>query len=601
MRWLRFSLVGMLVLMSLGTVVAWGAQAQSADEDIDGGLAVRQLAVGYDHACLLVSDATVRCWGHGDEGQLGQGDTIGSRVLVTVPGLTGVTALAAGGSHTCARLGDGTTRCWGGNAHGQLGDGKSMDRPLPAVVPGLSAARAVAAGYEHTCAALEDGTVSCWGCNDHGQLGSPTEGDSPVPLPIADLSGVVDLRAGPYSTCALLSDDSVACWGDVPGEPADEAVCTTGEDGAVRCTSRLPAGEAPRWLPETVPDLEGVADLALGNAHACALLHDGAIRCWGANDEGQLGDGTTDESAVPVSVVDLAGIRDLAAGWYHTCAVLGEGAVRCWGTNDEGQLGDGTTDDSCPSWSCPLEPWDPTRPGQRAVESEAWCDRCASPIAVVGLDEVVELATGSDRTCALRADGTIACWGYKAAQFPGDCPQDDCRLAIEIRLGPEPGPGGAGAVETSVSASPSPEASTVPPEEAGMSTSTGAPATPSEVFAAHIEGLEEDLLSHVQAFDAALEEQNALLLETVLMQIRASQTVELGWLDSHPPESCYQETHAAWREAVDVHLGAALMIERAFRDGTEAAVKLAWTEWLRAIDLSVAAGERDPVADCVKP
>jgi hypothetical protein len=165
-----------------------------------------------------------------------------------------------------------------------------------------------------------------------------------------------------------------------------------------------------------VAGLDGVLDLALGEAYACALVESGAVRCWGRNSEGQLGDGTTDESREPVAAADLVGVRDLAAGWYHTCALLEDGTVRCWGDNSEGQLGDGTTDDSCPTWTCPLEPWDPSQPGQRSPESEAWCERCASPITVPGLEGLVGIEAASSRTCAVRGDGSIACWGSGAGQ-----------------------------------------------------------------------------------------------------------------------------------------------------------------------------------------
>ena len=280
---------------------------------------------------------------------------------------------------------------------------------MPVRVAGLEGAIALTAGRTHTCALLEDGTARCWGDTDDGiaDTGGTPNGSS-LPVPVQGIDGAVGLVAGPDSTCALLGDAGVSCWGSLYWGTGPNDVAF---------------GPSPAIVPRT----EGTRDVAIGELHACFLLVDASVACLGRNSEGQLGDGSSDHSRVPVAVRGLVDVTALAAGWSHTCALLEDGTVRCWGGNAEGQLGDGSTDDSCPPWSCLPEPDDPSR--------QARCDRCGSPVAVGGLEGVIDLETGYERTCALRADDTIACWGYKAAQYPANCPQDGCRAPVEIDLG----------------------------------------------------------------------------------------------------------------------------------------------------------------------
>jgi alpha-tubulin suppressor-like RCC1 family protein len=134
--------------------------------------------------------------------------------------------------------------------------------------------------------------------------------------------------------------------------------------------------------------------VAAGSQHSCALLATGSVRCWGANFSGQLGNGTTTRSLVPVFVSGLARAVAVVAGASHTCALLSEGAVRCWGSGQFGQLGDGTS-----------SPGGITRP---------------TPVAVLGLINAVAIVAGANYTCALRVDGTARCWGDNGAGGLGD-------------------------------------------------------------------------------------------------------------------------------------------------------------------------------------
>ncbi len=291
------------------------------------------VAGGWDHTCALMATGAVQCWGVGK--QLGIGaaadgftDVPDSLTPVQVVGLgSGVTSLATGGYHSCA-VQSGAVKCWGQNGiyapTGMIGDGTPENRWTPAQVSGLtSGATSVVAGAEHSCA-LVNGGVQCWGTNLRGQLGnsSPTATVSLVPIAVSGLtSGVSSIASSDYSTCAVLTTGSVKCWG-------------AGTDGQL-------GGAVDQPTPVVVAGLTSVSQLSLGNFHTCALSTAGAVKCLGKNWHSRLGDGTNTDSSTPVQVVGLtSGVTSISAGDSHTCARLSTGAVKCWGQNEYGQVGD---------------------------------------------------------------------------------------------------------------------------------------------------------------------------------------------------------------------------------------------------------------------
>lgn len=307
-------------LLEGGKVRCWGANKhgqlgyghtrnlgddETLDKLPDVGLrgSVTQIAAGASkfgsHVCALMDDHTMRCWGSGKFGMLGYGHTnvIGDDELPSTVGKVAVggpvAAIAAGKYNTCAILEDRSLRCWGWNAQGQLGLGHTRDvgdDEIPASVDPIDVGGEVAqvsVGRRHMCAVLDDGRVRCWGWNNHGQLGlgnTDNIGDDETPASVApvDLSG-----------------------------PAEQVAC--------------------------------------GSLHSCALLEDGKIQCWGDNKFGQLGyghDHAVGDKAPPKSVGTVylgEPATAVVAGSYHTCALLDSGQVRCWGYNDQGQLGYGHT------------------------------------------------------------------------------------------------------------------------------------------------------------------------------------------------------------------------------------------------------------------
>ncbi len=288
-----------------------------------------QVTAGDEFACALLVDGTARCWGLGESGQRGDG-SFGTVALnpVAVNGLSGATELAAGYGHTCALLSNGTMRCWGENREGQLGNG-TITNPgtaQPVAVSGISGATGMTTGAYHTCALLGNGTVRCWGRNHQGQLGNGTLTSASTPVTVSGLTGVVAVSGGGVHTCAVLSDGTVRCWGE--GQSGQLGNGTTG-------TSTTPV---------QVVGINNAVDVSAGWRHVCAVLGDGTVRCWGEGQFGQLGNGSTANATTPVPVSGLSGTVGVTAGWWHhSCALGGNGRVRCWGVNEWGQFGNGTT------------------------------------------------------------------------------------------------------------------------------------------------------------------------------------------------------------------------------------------------------------------
>ncbi|HEY2917338.1 MAG TPA: hypothetical protein VGI98_09030 [Candidatus Limnocylindrales bacterium] len=350
-----------------------GAQVETGAE-AGPSSAQRRLTLGLaDHACFVVANGDVRCWGIG--GALGNGSPIARTTPASVFGLHDAIAVAGGDGHVCALRAGGRVACWGSNGYGQHGTGQANGVRDAETASGITTAVAVAAGGDHTCALLANGTVDCWGRNGAGQLGQPASNNIPLPTVVPGLSGVTAIMAGDEHTCALLSDGTVECWGD---------------DSRDQLGSTVQSGSTN--VPTPVPGVVGATALAGGAMSTCALLAGGTIKCWGDNTNGQLGNGAglpAPAQVNPVQVVNVSGATAISSGYDHVCALLGSGQVRCWGRDTFGQLGNSQTTNS------------------------------SNPVAVPGVTASA-VAAGLDDTCALTGSGTVWCWG--AAHYGANDP-----------------------------------------------------------------------------------------------------------------------------------------------------------------------------------
>ena len=298
--------------------------------DPTGASSSTQLSVGASFACAATATLEAKCWGYNANGQLGNGTSTTSSIPVKVTGLSGVSAVEAGSSHACA-VDFGAAKCWGYNASGQLGNGLTTTSSTPVQVTGLtSGVSDVTPGEFHTCA-LQSGAAKCWGNNSYGQLGNSTNTGSLTAVSVTGLtSGVIQIDAGIGShTCATVGAGAAKCWG----------LNTNGQLGNGTTTN----ANAPVQVTGLTT---GVVKVEAGNLFSCALTSAGAVKCWGDNAFGQLGNGTTTASTTPVQVTGLtANVWDLSVGLQGACAYMSNGDVKCWGRNNYGQLGNGNTTD----------------------------------------------------------------------------------------------------------------------------------------------------------------------------------------------------------------------------------------------------------------
>ena len=320
-----------------GGVKCWGnnsgawAGVTPADSNLPLGVMgltsnVTQLSAGWAHNCVRTASGGAKCWGSNSFGQLGN---FSSGALVDVFGLTsGVSSVTVGSAHSCATVTGGGATCWGSNFSGQLGDGTGISSIAPVEVAGLGSGVTSIDGHlaDATCAIAGSG-LKCWGRNSEGKLGNGTNSNSTVPVDVSGLSsGVARVAVGIGHVCAVTSSGGVKCWGhNGSGQLGNDSIVNSN-------------------VPVNVVNLSsGVAAVAAGGAHTCALLTTGGVMCWGNNAAGQLGNNTFIEQKTPVHVFGLSsGVTSLTAGGNHTCALLSTGRAKCWGANSDGQLGDGT-------------------------------------------------------------------------------------------------------------------------------------------------------------------------------------------------------------------------------------------------------------------
>jgi alpha-tubulin suppressor-like RCC1 family protein len=355
------------------------------------GLLFKQVSAGQGHTCAVSVDSLAYCWGGNLFGQLGDGTQTDRLTPVRVATTLRFRGVSAGTDHTCGIAISNRAYCWGINTtYGTLGDGTTADfrlKPVP-VVGGLHF-RQLTAGNQHTCGVTLDDKAYCWGTNSFGALGDGTKRTRLAPVPVLGGLKFRVLSAGLGHTCGVTLTNSAWCWGNNSegalgrGPPQDESLTpvrvagglnfrkliagfthtcgeTTGNRGY--CWGNNFYGSAgdgtssnQRLKPvAVVGGLEFDRVGAAGDNHTCGITLSHRAYCWGSNDSGQLGIGTTvlpvllgfPFSSRPRAVTGGLQFSQLSAHYRHTCGVSTDSRVYCWGLNDQGQLGDGTQNNS---------------------------------------------------------------------------------------------------------------------------------------------------------------------------------------------------------------------------------------------------------------
>jgi alpha-tubulin suppressor-like RCC1 family protein len=360
---------------STGGTMATGGSSSST-------LVATAVAAGYSHACALVQDGTILCWGNNTDGELGNGATVdGTEIISTVPvkvlNVSQAVSIATGDYHTCAVLSSGVVQCWGWNGEGELGNGKSGSSsrysvPANVKVDGvndLTNVASVVGGATSTCAVLKDGSVKCWGDNSYNQLGNGNNNSTTIPVQVVNatmspLSQITKMALQDSHACAIQTGGSLYCWGyNAYGQLGNKSTTT----------------------PLTAVQAIGVQATAVGvgEFHTCAITNAGAVQCWGRGSYyGELGDGSMTDSLTPLTAQTSTTASAIGVGTSFSCAVLnGSGKIECWGANAYGQLGNGSTGDS------------------------------STPVAVPALSQAKTVGCGDDFMCAVISGGAVYCWG----------------------------------------------------------------------------------------------------------------------------------------------------------------------------------------------
>ncbi|AFY02418.1 RTX family exoprotein [Bdellovibrio bacteriovorus] len=346
-------------------------QAQYFIADAEKNLTALSLAINFAHGCVVLSDNSLRCWGHNiATGKLGLGPSAPT-YLDTAGQVAGTNwaTVTTGRNHTCALTTDGYVYCWGQNTYYQVGNNSTTTAYSPVAIDTSTTYQSISAGENHTCGLTTDKKIKCWGRSDYSQTGYATT--QQVPAVVDATTDYKFVTANASGTCGITEGKKLYCWGK-------------GTSWALGDTTNVTKG-----IPTAIDATNDYKFVSMGSHHSCAIKDNGGLRCWGTNTNGQVGDGTTATKSAPV---DINSSTSYIWVWTNddttavtpkgtTCAITDGNVLQCWGVNDKGQLGDGTRTNS------------------------------SAPITADAGQAYSKAITVGEKTCGVTLQGAVKCWG----------------------------------------------------------------------------------------------------------------------------------------------------------------------------------------------
>jgi alpha-tubulin suppressor-like RCC1 family protein len=359
----------------------WGASNHSATNGfgaspvvMDAGVLYAKVAAGVNTSCAITAAGVLKCWGSNSSGQLGDGSTTTRTGMVVVDSGTSYVNVAVGSQFVCGITTSNRMKCWGNNTYGQIGNGSTVTQTSPVLIDSGSTYKSIATGANHACGITTSDVLKCWGYNSSGQLGNGGTTNQTSPVVIDSGVSYSNVSAGTSFTCGVTTTGQLKCWG----------LNTAGQLGIGNTTNQI--------LPMQIPDsVNSYYKVSAGSGSACAITTVGALKCWGLNNLGLLGDGTLVNQPSPVAVDPEVSYAQISAGQSHFCGVNSDGVVKCWGTDSYGQTGQGL------SQVITL----PTKAEDASLYSK--------------------VSAGNSQSCGIVASsGQLKCWGYNLNGELGD-------------------------------------------------------------------------------------------------------------------------------------------------------------------------------------
>ncbi len=374
-------------ITKLGILKCWGSNSdyqlgtgnsdqQSKPTIIDPGVFYKSILTTYNNTCGIASTGSLKCWGGSLIGN-GANRTIKSPTIID-NGLAYSKITSSYNSiskQICGVTELGFLKCWGNNSIGQLGNLSSSLKKFPTEIDQGVKYNSVSGGRNFTCALTINGIVKCWGSNGSGQIGNGNTESRFLPIITSSGYSLNQLVSGENNSCGITKSGQLRCWGANGSGQIGKGSASSNE-----CT------------PFNVDVSTNYIQLSKGTNHTCGITNAGVLKCWGANDNGQLGDGTKVSKASPVTIDSGVNYSQvvLSKNSNYSCAITTNGVLKCWGLNSSGQLGDGTLLDK------------------------------SIPIVVDPNTTYTKISLSYDYICGITSAGNLKCWGSNSLSKIGD-------------------------------------------------------------------------------------------------------------------------------------------------------------------------------------